>query len=134
VPYHRGLSAAQPGRDGVAHQRRRILKHAANARVGKPGVVQSNVKSFNRVRDHTSVEPAKIVQFFVRQAGCDHVGFPFSNWIPTHLDFSSRGTRSELPPKRGKPEILKSKNEVPFSFSNSRLKAGKGQQDGGGRL
>jgi hypothetical protein len=37
--------------------------------------VQSNVKSFNRVRDHARVELAKIVQFFVGQPGCGHVRF-----------------------------------------------------------
>jgi hypothetical protein len=42
-------------------------------RIRKPGIVQSHVKGFDRIRDHAGVEQPERIELFVRQQGShDH--------------------------------------------------------------
>src|SRR5579863_9815568 len=75
---HGRLVGPQPRRHRIPNHGRRVLEHAANARVRKTGIPQPQVVRFHGIGHHAGIKLAKRIQFRLGEQWCNcHQFLPF---------------------------------------------------------
>src|SRR5579859_972602 len=59
---HGRLTTAQTSRCGVTYHRRKVFKHASNARIRKSGISHPYLESFNRIRHRAGIKTLELCQ------------------------------------------------------------------------